>query len=148
MKLISNNRFVNYCLIAATGLFAILLIASLIMRLTNPPIEQNPYYTETNDTEVERKVQINILNACGQKGLANKFKQFLKENGYDVVEIGNNATNFDKTVVIDRIGDIETSMEVAKILGVNSEYVTSDINTELSLSTTIIIGQDFFQLKP
>ena len=74
---------------------------------------------------------------------------YLRDKGFDVVDVGNH-TNFDveHTQVIDRVGDLESARRVAQALGVEEEHVRQDINTDLYLDASVLVGHDYETLPP
>jgi calcineurin-like phosphoesterase len=108
---------------------------------------------ELDDVQKRKKfsgiVQVEVLNGCGISGVADKFTEFLRKNNFDVVQMGNyRSFDVDKTLVIDRTGDILNADKVAKALGVNSKNIIQQINKDYFLDVTIIIGKDFNDLNP
>jgi len=65
-----------------------------------------------------------------------------------VVELGNyKSGNVPLTLVIDRIGNPEAAKSVAKALGIPEEKVLQQIDKDLFLDATVVIGKDFTKLK-
>ena len=148
MKILSENKVTNYFFIVALGLLVVVMLSSFIMRLVNPPISAELDADIEKTNEIEQKIQINVLNGCGKDGLAGKVKMYLIERGFDVVSIGNYSDVLEKSVVVDRIGDLKSSSRVAYAMGINDSYVTSEIDSTLYVRSTIIVGKDYFELKP
>jgi hypothetical protein len=124
---------------------ALLLTYSLIMRTTvRPPVDP-----KKADTEVEEIIQIDVLNGCGVAGVATTFTNYLRLRGYDVVEIGNYRT-FDvpESIIIDRVGNLENAKKVAYALGIQENNVIQQINPDYFLDATLIIGNDYENLRP
>lgn len=101
------------------------------------------------DDITQKVIQIEILNGCGIKGPASKFRVFLLTHGFDVVDV-RNYKSFDikETLVIDRIGNLSNANEVAKSLGVSERNVIQQINPDYFVAVSVIIGKDYNQLKP
>lgn len=101
------------------------------------------------DDITQKVIQIEILNGCGIKGPAFKFRVFLLTHGFDVVDV-RNYKSFDikETLVIDRIGNLSNANEVAKSLGVSERNVIQQINPDYFVAVSVIIGKDYNQLKP
>jgi len=101
----------------------------------------------------EKKIQIEILNGCGQKGIAKIFKSILRENGFDVVNTDNYKVrgkifwNLENSKVIDQISKISFAEKVAESLGIEDENVTSVENPSPICDVTVVIGNDYKQLK-
>jgi hypothetical protein len=54
----------------------------------------------------------------------------------------------EKTVIIDRAGDMSKAKRVAKLLGVSEKNIFQQINNSLYLDVTVVIGKDFKDLNP
>lgn len=107
----------------------------------------------TNDPEDEPKftdiIQVEVLNGCGVNGIGERFTDYLRDNKYDVIHTGNYISfNVDKTLVIDRRGNMENAKAVARTLGVPQESVIQQMNDDYFLDVSVIIGKDFHELLP
>jgi len=147
MKILSKNKIANYSLIASLGLLVILMLSSFVIRITTPPISA-AVDAPAKISEIEQFIQVNVLNACGKTGLASEVKNYLLERGFDVVEIGNYDVPLENSVVIDRVGDVNSSRKVAYAMGIKDSFVTTEIDSALYVRSTIIVGKDYFTLKP
>ena len=103
--------------------------------------------TEIYDDNPVLDVEIEILNGCGEPGLAAKFSNFLRQNRFDVVR-SENADHFDydKTILIQRSENISGLKLVADALGFNMEntdQVITSVDPNLDVDLTLIIGKDF-----
>lgn len=94
-------------------------------------------------------IQIEVLNGCGVAGVADKFTNFLRVNKFDVIQSGNYSSfDVDKSMVIDRMGNMANAEKAALMLGIKKEYVIQQINKNYFLDVTLVIGKDYNQLKP
>jgi ssDNA-specific exonuclease RecJ len=94
-------------------------------------------------------LQIDVQNGCGVSGIADKFTEFLRSKGFDVVEMGNFTTQDIKTtMVIDRAGNMKNAKRVASSLGVSDKYVIQQMNKNYFLDATVVIGKDYAELYP
>jgi hypothetical protein len=102
---------------------------------------------------VDRGIQVEVLNGCGVKGIAEKFTNYLRNNDIDVVSRGNytvdNKTYFDVTssMILDRSNNHERAVRVARLLGIPSERILLKESPELQLDLSIIVGADYKTLK-
>ncbi len=138
----------NYITIVILSVLVFLMLSSFISRMViEPPVDSSldPNIVKSTAQEV---IQVNVLNACGETGLAGKVRNFLRSRGYDVVEIGNYEPTLEKSMVIDRLGDPNSSMKVAYALGINDSLVYSEIDSNMFLRSSVVIGRDFPDLKP
>lgn len=95
---------------------------------------------------IEKAIQINILNSTNHNGIADLARNYLRDKGFDVVEIGNYNTNLKKSIVIDRIGDLNSSKITAKAIGINDSLIKTMIDSSLFISSSIILGEDYLSL--
>ncbi len=141
-----TNALMNVALVAL-GLVVLVLLYALATRSflprTDPAREANPAGL------VGDIIQIEVRNGCGEDGLAGEMTQFLREAGFDVVEMGDH-TSFDEvhTRVIDRVGDPESAKKVALALGLTEDRVVQEIRPEYYLDASVIIGRDYVTLPP
>jgi len=132
-------------MIAAASAVAILVIAYAVYVLFFAPPEE-PLIAEGVRL---RAIQMDVLNAAGGNRLALRATEFLRERGFDVVEMGNAlAREQDHTLVIDRIGNMNVARQVAKALGVPEQQIVQRIDPTLYLDVTVMIGKDYESLKP
>lgn len=94
-------------------------------------------------------IQIEVLNGCGVAGVADKFTAYLRSNRFDVIQAGNYSSfDVDKSMVIDRIGNMANAEKAAAMLGIKKENIIQQINKNYFLDVTFVIGKDYNQLKP
>lgn len=99
--------------------------------------------------KVHREIQVEVLNGCGIQGIADKFTEFLRENRFDVVQMGNYISyDVEKTIVIDRTGNMSDAYKVADVLGISRKNVIQQVNENYFLDVSVIVGKDFNNLKP
>lgn len=94
-------------------------------------------------------IQVEVLNGCGVSGLGEKFTDYLRRHKIDVVQTGNYISfEIEKTLVIDRSGNISNANKIAALLGVEKDNVLQQLNEEYFLDVSIVIGKDYQKLKP
>jgi len=94
-------------------------------------------------------IQVEVRNGCGVAGLAESMTQFLRHEGFDVVEVGNYTSfNQAKTLVVDRVGDLEAAKKVAAAIGLSEDRVVQEIRQDYFLDASVVIGQDYETLAP
>ncbi len=109
----------------------------------------NSNSTTSNNESLARRIQVEVLNGCGENGLAEKITNYLRGHNVDVVSRGNyEHFNVPKTTVLDRVGKTERSDRLASLLGLSKNYVQVERDPNLQLDATIVIGKDYKQLKP
>ena len=94
-------------------------------------------------------VQVEVLNGCGVTGIADKVTSYMRRNNFDVVQVGNYISyEMDKSLVIDRAGNKANAEKVAEALGIDKKNIVQQINSDYFLDCSIVIGRDYFKLKP
>lgn len=94
-------------------------------------------------------IQIEVLNGCGVTGVADMFTDYLRNQNFDVVNIDNYVTfDINESMVIDRIGNMANAFKVAEALKINKKNVFQQLNDGYFLDVTIVIGKDYYKLKP
>ena len=95
----------------------------------------------------DQRPQIEVLNGCGVSGIAARAQDFLRERGYDVVNV-ENARDFqyEETLVIDRGGDVRVARALGRDLGTHN--VIRQVRPDLVLQATVILGNDYRTLAP
>jgi len=132
-------------LILAFAVVVILLIWSFVNRTFIAP----PVKPETVQGGKTHTIQLDVLNGAGVPKLSQRFTDYLRARGFDVVETGNfKDSKVEKTRVIDRAGHIEAAQQVAEALGVPKSGVEQQIDRNSYLDVTVVIGKDFRLLKP
>jgi len=102
--------------------------------------------TETVEVPEERVIKIEVLNGCGVPKLARQCEEFLRTKGFDVVNT-DNAAGFDylETIVIARDTVLSYAEKVAEALFIK-ENVIQQINRDLLIDVTVILGRDYKKL--
>lgn len=140
-----NNYILKFGILI-TSISTVLMMFSFIVRLNSTPIDTD-ISSELSQNSFNNKIQVNVLNACGEPGLAAKVRNQLRELGFDVVEIGNYNTNLEESIVIDRLGDRLSSYKVSRALGINEKSITQNIDSTLYLRSTVVLGSDYKKLR-
>ncbi len=144
-----NKRFSN---IVLNSLLISCIVITLLLSLSlySRVVLFKPVDTEIEDAKHTKQevIQVAIINACGEKGIAAKAQKFMRSLGYDVVETGNSNEKLASSIVIDRLGDKKSAFKVAYALGINENQISKHIDSTLFLRATIIIGKDYKTLKP
>jgi hypothetical protein len=94
-----------------------------------------------NKRRDEFKVRVEVLNGCGIEDLGEKLKERFEEAGFSVIYTGNaDSFNYDKTVVIDRAGNLQLAQKVAKTINVSQ--ISQSIDKSDTVDVSVIIGRD------
>ncbi|MFP4368655.1 MAG: LytR C-terminal domain-containing protein [Candidatus Kapaibacterium sp.] len=138
----------SWSLTVLLGLITAGMLMSFMYRnFINPPVDAM-LDDDTGSFTVEQVIQVNVLNACGEPGIAGFTKEYLRSRGYDVVEIGNNDNKLERSIVIDRVGDHKSARKVAYAMGINDSLIVTKIDSGMYLRSSVILGSDFKGLKP
>ena len=100
-------------------------------------------------TGIREIYDVEILNGCGEHGLAAKMREYLIAHHFDVVGTGNH-TNFEleETQIIDRKGNDVAARRIASILGVDPREIVRDLNQNRQVDVSVIIGKDYKSIDP
>jgi hypothetical protein len=93
-------------------------------------------------------VQVAVLNACGQPGLARRTMEFLRRYGVDVVEIGTLDSLVPHSALYEHLGELRAAHALARLLGLPEHAVHHRSDSTLYRHCTIVIGADYHQLRP
>lgn len=94
-------------------------------------------------------IQLDVQNGCGAKGAGAKFTAFLREAGFDVVDVKNySSSRVERTLVIDRLGNLAAAKKVAAALGVGESNIIQQINPDYFVAVSVVIGEDYSSLNP
>jgi hypothetical protein len=120
--------------------------AATVVYLLIAPALRPPAATETKTAKI---IQLDVLNGCGAKGVGARFTGYLRQSGFDVVEMKNYKTsNIARTLVIDRVGDLAAARRVAASLGVSEHNVIQQLNPDYFVDVSVVIGEDYQSLRP
>tara|TARA_Y100000994_G_scaffold208150_1_gene180983 strand:- start:3773 stop:4258 length:486 start_codon:yes stop_codon:yes gene_type:complete len=113
--------------------------------LNNPRIDLMNQ-VQTYDA-LNKIIQIEVLNGCGDKGVADLYANYLRNNNYDVIDY-KNAENFDynasKIIVHNNNLAVENVAELFQIDSKNVDYL---FNENIFYDMTLIVGKDYKQLE-
>lgn len=142
----SGGILLNVALVVL-GLVVVVLLYSLVAGLVLPRASSQ---REDNPAQlVGEIIQVEVRNGSGASGIAALTTRYLRRNGFDVVEVGDYTSfDVDRSMVIDRVGNLESARRVATALGIAPEQVKQEINLDLYLDASIVLGMDYSQLKP
>ena len=97
--------------------------------------------------ENNQDIQIEVLNGCGEKGVADLYANFLRKNNYDVIDY-KNADNFNynssKIIVHNNNLAVENVADLFEIESKNVDYL---FNENIFYDMTLIVGKDYKQLE-
>ncbi len=129
--------------IGALGLAVAVLLVSFVSRMINPPV--SALVAQDGPPTV---IQVEIVNAAGRPGAGRHTMTYLRERGFDVVDISSSVEPKAQSTVIDRLGDRTSALAVARVLGIADTLVISDVDSMLFIRASVILGKDCAQLTP
>lgn len=143
----TRNTTIVVSMIVLIG-FGVLVIASNVYKSLAPPV--NPIIERSDDLVREGdQIQINLLNGCGDQGVARRTMNYLRSMGFDVVEIDNYSRfSVQRSFVIDRVGDSISTIKTAKALGIDDSLRVVRIDSTLYVRCSVVLGKDYRNLKP
>jgi len=132
-----------WALIAVLGAVVVVFLGSLVWRLINPPV--SPL---VNEDDPRSTIQVDVVNASGRQGAGRHTLEFLRERGFDVVEISSASDRPKRSLVIDRMGDKVSARKIANALGIADTLISTDIDSMRFVRATILLGADIDNLEP
>jgi hypothetical protein len=86
--------------------------------------------------------QVQVLNGSVVRGLAGRVAEHLREQGIDVVSVGNaDSHDYAETLVLLRRGDMAMATRVVQALGGGTSL--QQLDPTLLVDVTIILGADY-----
>lgn len=157
-----QTKFIYNVLIVVLAVFVIGFIYSFALKsfsggvtLQTPQLSANQKEQLALDLYEENPIldiKIEVLNGCGEKGIAAKIADFLRTEHIDVIR-SENADNFDyaRTILIQRSDNLFNLKTTAKALNfdINDEArVIIRPSSIADVDLTLILGKDYRSVKP
>ncbi|RPI67440.1 MAG: LytR family transcriptional regulator [Ignavibacteriae bacterium] len=130
----------------AIGLASVVVLTLLgffIWRMIHPPVE--PYVESDGPRTV---IQLEVVNASGVNGAGRTAMNYLRERGFDVVELSTETEKRQRSMVVDRLGDRISALKVASVVGIADTMVVSEIDSMRFVRASLVIGADLMGLEP
>jgi len=144
-KILSN-------LLAGT-LFVCFIVSFVIFKNldTNKTSYENPKIKLMNQVQtydsINKIIQIEVLNGCGDKGIADLYASYLRDNNYDVIDY-KNADNFDYNASKIIVHNNNLAVEnVAELFEIETKHVDYLFNENIFYDMTLIVGKDYKKLS-
>ncbi|NVM00893.1 MAG: LytR C-terminal domain-containing protein [Candidatus Helarchaeota archaeon] len=153
-----KNLFLNVSFLFS--IFLVIYLSYSLIRAEKGEIKDKQLSSKVDRKNKEldkdgRIYKIQVLNGCGVDKIAERFTNFLRQNGFDVIETGNYTLlgtrrsnyyfNMRETIVIGRSGKPDAAKDVARVLG--TDNVVKQFSTDLMVDVTVIIGKDYKSLS-
>ena len=132
--------------IAVAVLVAAVLLYAFYVRISTPI--PDPMRLDGETDLLGSTIQVQVLNGAGVDNLGLQMENHLISLGFDVVETDNFRKGMEKTVILDRLGNLDASEQVALAIEANPERISTDILVDYYLDATIIIGRDYQEFLP
>jgi hypothetical protein len=87
------------------------------------------------------RVRVQVLNATRTRGLARLATRYLRDRGFDVVEVGTSQTPRDSTLVYDRSGHPDWAARLARAMG--GARVEARPDSSRYLDVTVLVGRSW-----
>lgn len=92
-------------------------------------------------------IVVEVLNGCGTAGLAQKFTNYLRQQGVDVIYTGNaDNMNYARTLLVLRNDADEKGQTVMHMLQFGSDRILRQPDPSLHVDLSLILGKDFQSL--
>ena len=92
-------------------------------------------------------VAVEVLNGCGISGLAQRFTNYLRKEGIDVIYTGNaDRMDYAITHVIQRVDDPAKIQDALDVLSLDAARIIRQENASQHVDLTIIVGRDYEEL--
>lgn len=102
-----------------------------------PPIPDD----STARAPVGARVRVQVLNATTTTGLARRATRWLRDRGFDVVEVGGTRERLDTTLVLDRSGHPDWAQRAARAMG--GARIEARPDTSRYLDLTVLVGRSW-----
>jgi hypothetical protein len=103
--------------------------------------KENQAVTATIGTPQRRVIRVAVLNGSGEGGIGSRVASFLRQGGFQVVEVRNaDRPDYFATMVVARRADMTSARAVASYLGgppVIQQTSTSDVSDVM-----VVLGSD------
>jgi hypothetical protein len=85
------------------------------------------------------RIRVQVLNTTGTHGLARRATRLLRDQGFDVVDMGNATPALDTTVVLDRSGHPDWAAAVARVI--TPAVSRTERDSSRYLDVTVLVGR-------
>ena len=106
-----------------------------------------PYIQSTIDINIlahDEIATIEIQNGSARDGIANMTSEYLEEQGFSVVSVGNaDQFDYENTIIYDYSGSYYTTRWLAEHFNVQPTHIIDIVDPNSPVDVRIIIGRDF-----
>jgi hypothetical protein len=94
---------------------------------------------DTRPTSQGTRIRVQVLNTTKTRGLARRATRLLRDQGFDVVEMGTTSPTIDTTLVLDRSGHPDWAAAAAKVIRPSRAVPRPDSSRYLDV--TVLLGR-------
>ena len=98
--------------------------------------------TELYDLPAEPE-RIALQNGTPTQGLAMTAQSYLLNLGYNVVQVSDAGSEYNKSVIIDYLGSYSSTLQLASALGLPTSAISRTTTTEGNADVLVILGKDY-----
>ncbi|MFN9952535.1 MAG: LytR C-terminal domain-containing protein, partial [bacterium] len=120
---------VKILLLSIMGIVTLYLLYILIDKVFLHPPVTAIVPIDKRRTVSDVYIQLNVINASGQQGIAKKTMNYYRERGFDVVEISTADSLSNISYVIDHLSDTISARNVAYAIGLSDSTIKHDYDT-------------------
>ncbi|OQX95664.1 hypothetical protein B6I21_04285 [candidate division KSB1 bacterium 4572_119] len=148
--------FISLFLFLLIGVNLLFAVSWVLHELQISSLKDNStvtVFTSISPQVQSKRLKVEVFNACGEKDVARKMSEFLRDNNVDVVYYGNylvnkNIYSIQTTLVIDRKNEnASNASKIAALIGVERRWTIHQLNAEREVDVTVLIGKNFRTLK-
>lgn len=89
----------------------------------------------------KQPIRIQLCNGSGRSGLAAELASYLRDGGFDVLEVSNaDRSDYRSTLVVNRTENSEPAKVVAEYLGTG--HMIQQAGSQEMIDVTVIVGRD------
>ena len=104
-------------------------------------LRKNSYEQKTG-----HRIQIEVLNGCGERFVAKMYQDFLRYEGFDVMDARNSNSKYKNTTIYIHRGDNKMATYLSSVIGINDSLIFKDIDESLMFDLTLVLGDDYSDL--
>jgi LCP family protein required for cell wall assembly len=95
-------------------------------------------YNQTAEPE-----RIALQNGTSTQDLAATAQSNLLQLGYNVVQVSDAQNKYDKSVIVDYLGNYSSTVQLASALGLPTSSISSTMDTNSNADVQVILGDDY-----
>jgi hypothetical protein len=159
LKSFAKSIFQNLLIIVSISVALLFLysgVSSFFNNQSYEPIINNLSFEDLSllrtksvyEQKTNKIIKMEILNGCGESGIASRYTKFLMSLGYDVLDNSNaNSFNYEKSIIKLHTANHDMAQEIAKAMGMEEESIIEDLNPNLTFDVSLILGKDYKNLE-